>query len=423
MKKKIYIILIIVAIIIGTVLFFIKPKDNNKKIVIWAYDNTANIAEKAVEIYKKENNTKYEFEVVKMGQEDMVEKIKVYLSTNSLKNLPDVFYDEDYNFLEFVKYYEDSFADLTDYIDLTPFASFKQVNVKYNGKTYAVPYDGGIGVLFYRKDLIEKAGFKESDMENLTWNRYIEIGKKVKEKTGVDMLTMIPEGDMEGRLLYQSAGTWFFDENGKANIKGNKGFLDSFNTIKRVIDSKIVYKANSWDDMISSISNEKIASLVGASWWAPIIQGYEAQFGKWRVTTMPRMTESNEYSNYSNLGGGNWFVLNKENKEEAINFAVKTFGESQELANYATKEFAIVPVNKNFIQNLDIKGNEFYGGQKLTQIMAEYSQNIKPVKYGLHTYEITYYVGTTLGEHINGKYTLEEAIDKMQKEAEKIAQE
>lgn len=33
--------------------------------------------------------------------------------------------------------------------------------------------------MFYRKDMIEKAGFAEADMQNITWDRYIEIGKKL----------------------------------------------------------------------------------------------------------------------------------------------------------------------------------------------------------------------------------------------------
>ena len=222
MKNKNLIIILISLLIIVLYLIFVNKKDNKEKIIIWAYDNAATVAEKAVEIYKKDNNIDIDFEVVKIGQEDMVEKLKIYLSTNSLKNLPDVFFDEDYNFLEFIKYYGKNFADLTDYVNLEDFAEFKRINVVHEGRTYAIPYDSGVGVLFYRKDLIEKAGFKEQDMDNLTWDRYIEIGKQVKEKTGIDMLTIVPEGDMEGTLMYQSAGTWFFDSEGKANIKGKK---------------------------------------------------------------------------------------------------------------------------------------------------------------------------------------------------------
>ena len=58
-------------------------------------------------------------------------------------------------------------------------------------KIYGVPFDSGVTALFYRKDLIEQAGYTEADMQDITWEKYIEIGKAVKEKTGVAMCTLV----------------------------------------------------------------------------------------------------------------------------------------------------------------------------------------------------------------------------------------
>ncbi len=397
--------------------------NDDKKIVIWGYDSSADIAEKAVEIYKEEHpDSIYDFEVVKLGQDDMVEKFKIYLATGSLDSLPDIVYDEDYNFLEYMTYYGEYFVDLTPFIESDDYPQFKIINVNYDGKIYALPYDCGTGVLFYRIDLIEQAGYGEEDMANLTWEEYIEIGKKVKEVTGVDMLTIIPEGDMEGRLLYQSAGTWFFDQDGNANIKDNKAFEDAINTLKSAFDAGIVYKANSWDDMIAAISNQKIASLVGGSWWASIISSYDSQSGLWRIAEMPRMTGSDNYSSYSNLGGGNWFVLNKSNKDFAAMFAVEMFGDNKEVANFAALNTYIIPTNKNMMNYLiEIdNGSSFFGGQKVVTFMCSTVPKIKPVKYGLHTYEITYTIGENAGDYINGKMTLEETLTQMQLATEKV---
>lgn len=74
-----------------------------KDITIWAYDNWAKAAEKAVEIYQNNNpNSGYIFHVVAMGQDDMVQKVKVALSTGAVDALPDIFYDEDYNYAEYI---------------------------------------------------------------------------------------------------------------------------------------------------------------------------------------------------------------------------------------------------------------------------------------------------------------------------------
>ena len=59
-------------------------------------------------------------------------------------------------------------------------------------------------------------------MENLTWDKYIEIGKAVKEKTGKAMLTLDPSDLGQIRMMMQSAGAWYVKEDGKTvNIADN----------------------------------------------------------------------------------------------------------------------------------------------------------------------------------------------------------
>lgn len=403
-----------------------KSNDNNTEsksetITIWAFDTSASAADKAVEIYKRNHPaTELDFNVVSYGQDDMVEKIKIALSTNSTETLPDMFYDEDYNFYEYVSYHTDLFYDVTSYISDDSFYDYKTINVTYNDRQYAIPYDSGTGVMFYRTDLIAKAGYTDEDMKDLTWGEYINIGKDVKKATGKDMLIMCPDGDMEGRLMYQSAGVWFFDENGKPNMN-NPAFHDAFTTMKAAYDADIVYNASSWDDYISAISNEKMVSLIGASWWAPIISEYTEQSGLWRVTNMPRMEGSNDYKNYSNLGGGNWFIINNQNSDNAAKFATEMFAENQELANYMADQYLFIPVNANLVSGLQTTENEFFGNQNVSQLLCEYNSEIIPVKYGLNTYEMTYTVGPIAGEYLADKITLEDAIDKMEKAAEQAA--
>lgn len=394
----------------------------SKTIVIWAWDSMAESATKAVAIYKENHpEIEYDFEVVTLGQDDMVEKVKIALSTNSKSTLPDIFYDEDYNFAEYLTYYGDYFYDITSLLDLSDYYSYKTANVVYDNKTYAIPYDSGTGVMFYRTDLIHDAGYKDSDMENLTWEQFIEIGKVVKSSTGVDMIVMCPEGDMEGRMLYQSAGTWFFDDNGNSNIQNNKAFEDAFKTIKSVYDAKIVYDAVGWDDYISAIANKKIVTLVGASWWAPIISAYTEQSNMWKITTMPRMSGNDAYSNYSNLGGGNWFIINNNHSQEAAKFAVEMFGSNIELANYMANTYFVLPTNKKVISKLTTCESEFWCGQDIAGTICSYNDYIKPIKYGLNTYEITYTVGPIVGQYIDGKISLENAIRQMQAAADNIS--
>lgn len=385
-----------------------------KDITIWAYDNWAKAAEKAVEIYQNNNpNSGYIFHVVAMGQDDMVQKVKVALSTGAVDALPDIFYDEDYNYAEYILYYGDMFHDLTPYFDLKKYYPFKTVNVTTDGATYAIPYDAGTGVMFYRTDLIQAAGLTDEDMDSLTWEQFIEIGKKVKQATGVDMIIMCPGGDMEGRIIYQSAGTWFFDANGQENIKNNQAFSDAFATMKSLYQAGIVWDVPGWDDYFAAIANGKAAALVGGSWWAPIISSYPEQSGLWRITQVPRLTGSDVYTNYSNLSGGNWFVIENENSEFASQFAVEMFANNQELADFMANEYYIVPTNRDLVAGLTVLPHPFWGSQDIITTLCQYNENVPSVVYGLNAYEMTYTVGPLVGEYISGKYTLDELLTKI----------
>lgn len=389
--------------------------NKQNKVIIWAWDAYANAAEKAVELYKGIHpDSKQEFEVVVLGQDDMVEKVKVALATGATDTLPDIFYDEDYNFAEYLTYYEKYFFDLSSYVNLEDYYDYKTINAIHNGKTYSIPYESGTGALFYRYDLIQQAGYDAEDLENITWDEFIEIGKDVKGKTGVDMLIMCPDGDMEGRLMYQAAGTWFYDASGTPNISDNAAFRDTFLTMKDIYDADIVYDALGWDDYISAIANQKIVSLFGATWWAPIISEYTEQSGKWRVTTMPRIAGSEQYTNYSSLGGGAWFVVKNDHSQIAAEFCKESFGNSVELANYMAKNFFVLPTNKKVVAELATEGSVFWGGQDIAACISNSNEHIPAVKYGLNTYEITYTVGPLAGQYLKGEITLDSALNQMQ---------
>lgn len=421
-KKILGVIVALIIIIVGCATVTIINQGKEKEdLVIWGWDPYSDVLEKAKTNYLANNpDCKYNIKIVEMGQEDMVERIKIYLSTGSMEQLPDIFIDEEYNFMEYMTYYQDKFTDLSDIISAEEYYDFKITNVTYNDKIYAMPFDSGTGALFYRSDIIAQAGYSDEDMNNLTWSKYIEIGKKVKATTGYDLVPINPAGDMEGRLMYYSAGTWFFDENGNANVSGNQAFNDSFLAMKSAYDADVVHQITSWDGYIDAIANSKVASIYGACWWAPIIQEYMEQSGKWKITQLPHI-DGSEYSNYSVLGGSNWFVLNKDKQDVAKDFLRQEFAEDLEVANYAADEFLLVTTNISLANDLSGGEYPFYDGQNVVKLIVDFNSKTDSVHYGLHTYEITYYAGENVQKYLDGSISLDELINIIQKEAERVA--
>ncbi|MEI3339037.1 MAG: hypothetical protein V8R80_03005 [Eubacterium sp.] len=58
-----------------------------------------------------------------------------------------------------------------------------------NGKNYGVPFNNGAVIGAWRNDTPGEAGYKASDLNDIDWNKFIEIGKDVKAKTGKYMLS------------------------------------------------------------------------------------------------------------------------------------------------------------------------------------------------------------------------------------------
>ena len=371
--------------------------DNNtthtgsNKITIWAWDESFNIvaANKAKEIYLKDNPDA-EVEVVTMAQDDIVAKLNTSLSSGSYEGLPNIVLIEDYKIQGYLTAYQDEFADLSSVANPDDFAEYK-TGVNYvDGKLYGIPFDSGVAATFYRTDLIEQAGYTQEDMQDLTWEKYIEIGKAVKEKTGVDMCTLDPSDLGQIRMMLQSAGEWYTDADGKVSIADNQALKDAINIYKDLTESGAVKQVADWDQFVGAFNNGEVASVVTGCWIAPSIKKAEDQSGKWAVASFPKMSANSDSVNASSIGGGGWYVLkNVGNTDMAVDFLGKTFASNVDLMNDLADSITLVStLNKAAEAPNYSKANDFFGGQEVFADLAKWTSEVPSVNYGLHTYAI-----------------------------------
>lgn len=207
---------------------------DDKTITIWAWDDTFNIkaANMAKERYLKDHPD-VTINVVSMAQDDVVQKLNTSLSSGTYDGLPNIVLIEDYKIQNYLLSYPGELKDLSGYVDPSKFMDYKLSVMTEGDKIYGVPFDSGVTALFYRKDLIEQAGYTEADMQDITWEKYIEIGKAVKEKTGKAMLTMDPSDLNQIRVMMQSAGAWYVDKDGKVSINNNESLRKAVEIYKR----------------------------------------------------------------------------------------------------------------------------------------------------------------------------------------------
>jgi len=222
---------------------------SKQKITIWAWDPNFNIPvmNLAKSIYVKDHPN-VQIDVVEMAKADVEQKLNTVLASGSKEGLPDIVLIEDYNAQKYLQAYPNAFADLTNKINYNDFANYKIKFMTLNNKIYGVPFDSGVTGFFYRSDILSQAGIKPEDLNNITWDQFMNIGKQVKEKTGKDMISLDPADGGAMRIMLQSAGQWYFDANGKPNLVNNEVLKEAINTYKELINSNFVKKESGWNN-------------------------------------------------------------------------------------------------------------------------------------------------------------------------------
>lgn len=389
---------------------------SKQKITIWAWDPNFNIPvmNLAKSIYVKDHPN-VQIDVVEMAKADVEQKLNTVLASGSKEGLPDIVLIEDYNAQKYLQAYPNAFADLTNKINYNDFASYKVKFMTLDNKIYGVPFDSGVTGFFYRSDILSQAGIKPEDLNNITWDQFMNIGKQVKEKTGKDMISLDPADGGAMRIMLQSAGQWYFDANGKPNLTNNEALKEAVNTYKELINSNFVKKESGWNNWVASFNNGDVASVISGVWIIGSIKAAKDQSGKWALAPIPRLNDSSSV-NYSNLGGSSWYVLNdSKNKDVAIDF-LKTIYDGnidfyqQILVNQGAMGTYIPAQNGSAYSNPD----PFFGGQKVFSDLSDYMKKIPSINYGMYTYEADSAIMAVMPDVYSGKLSVDEALKKAQ---------
>ncbi len=317
--------------------------------------------------------------------------------------------------------YPDAFKDMSSKVKTTDFMDYKLKPDSLDGKLYGVPFDSGVAALFYRTDLIEKAGYKKSDMENITWEKFIQIGNAVKAKTGKAMLTLDPNDLGIIRVMMQSAGQWYVKEDGKTvNLENNQALKESIKIYKQLMESGIVKQISDWDQYVSAFQKGDVASVPTGCWISSSITKATDQNKKWAVASIPRLGAVKTSVNSSSIGGSSWYVLDKVGDSElASDFLAKTFGSNKELMNTLAQKINLISTLKASSTTSNYqKPVEFYGGQKVPQDLSKWTSKVPPVNYGLYTYSIEDMLTGTVQSIVKSGANIDTALKDAQKQAE-----
>lgn len=390
------------------------------KLTVWCWDPTFNIfaMNEAARIYRADHPN-VTVEVVETPWADLQQKLITSLSANATQNLPDIILMQDNAIQKNIMNYPEAFVPLNGKIDLSQFAQFKVDVGTVDGKNYGVPFDNGATGTFIRTDILEKAGLKASDFNDITWERFIELGKIVKAKTGVPLVSSVANEPDFIMLMLQSCGTWMFDEQGKAYIKDNEVLKEAIGVYKEMIESGVCLLVTDWNAYIATLNNGTVASTINGCWIVGSISAETSQSGKWAVVNTPRFKNIPSSVNYSSQGGSGWMVMaNSKHPDVAIDFLAKTFGGSVELYETILPSSGAIatwlPAADSPVYS---QPHPFFGGQKIYEDLVGYASKVPMVKYGVFNYEARDAIARAMSDIMQGT-SVDSALATAQKNVE-----
>ena len=396
-----------------------KSEEGGHKLSIMAWDPAFNIPaiQAAADDYKENVDSEFELEILEQGgSEDVETAITTAGSAGDYSNLPDIVLFQDHYIHRYVADYPDAWTSLGDIdINWDDFAAEKIDYSTIDGEHYGVPVDNGTVVCAYRTDLLEQAGYTIDDLTGCTWDKFMEVGKAVKEKTGKALLCMNSDGNDLPYMMMQAEGVSQFKD-GKPYITENETLVTIVEKLVEMAKEGILLMPNSWSDYTDkAIQGDQVAGVMNGNWILPTIEKVEANSGKWEITTMPTLEGGEGYA--SNGGSSLYITSNCGNVDLAKDFLAYTFGGSTTTYDNALRDGGVIsthaPAGETEVYN---EGVEFFNNQPIYADIVEMGTHVQKVEQSDFHYAARDYVGSAIVKIINGTDTmdaLKEAEDQL----------
>lgn len=244
------------------------------------------------------------------------------------------------------------------------------------GTLGAMPADLGPGTLFYRKDLMDKAGIKEADLTQ-SWESYIAAGKKLKAATGTYLLAGASDlADIVIRANLKDGEGIYFGDKGQVLVDSPR-FVKAFELAKAArvagIDARTVAWTGEWAE---GFKRDKVASQMMGSWLSGHLAKWlaPASAGQWRAANLP----AGALASY----GGSFYGIPKKaaNKAQAWEF-IKFMTVNKDIQLHSLKEIGAFPALKAaYADPMMDEPQAYFGGQKTRALARDTAAKIPVIR-------------------------------------------
>jgi len=386
-------------------------------LTVFAWDENFNIpALKAAEKDFQEKNPDFKLNIITQADSKAVEQaVTLAGGAGDYTTLPDIVLFQDHYFQKYHIDYPDAWVAAGDACDWSGLGAEKLSYSTIDGEHYGFPVDAGTAIFAYRTDLLAECGYELKDVTGITWDRFIEIGKEVKAKTGKYLLCMDGSGNDLFYMMMQEEGASQF-KNGEPYFVGNENLEKIYHVIATMAKEDILYLASDWSGYTdTAIQGDMVAGVFNGNWIIPTIEKVSENSGKWALTTAPTLTGKEGYA--SNGGSSLYITGNCRKVDLAKEFLAYTFGGGSAADGQSTT-YDEALLNGGVIgtcaaaaaSDVYQKGRDFWNGQAIYADIVKMTQSVPTVEQNDYHYSARSVLGTHLQNVISGDESEADAL-------------
>ena len=399
MTKKIFALLVALCMVLGTASAFAEKLT----VTAWDANFNGNALQAAADDYKANVDPEFELEInIVSGSSDVENDVTNAGSSGDYSLLSDIVLFQDRYIKNFVENYPDAWVSLEGAeINWDDITAVKQSYSTIDGVHYGAPVDNGTAIMAYRVDLLAEAGYSIDDMKGITWEKFLEVGKAVYEKTGKALLTMDGSGNDLPYMMLQAEGVSLWQD-GKPFIVGNEKLKRVVELLIEMEKAHVLILANDWTGYTNeTIMQDQVAGVLNGNWIIPTMTQVEANAGKWQITSMPTLDGGEGYA--TNGGSSLYITGNCKNVDLAKKFLAYTFGGSKVTYDEALRKGGVVTCCISAGQS-DVYGEgvPFFNDQPVYKDITEMGSKIIPVEESPFHYVLRGYLGVAMQQIKDG---------------------
>jgi lactose/L-arabinose transport system substrate-binding protein len=361
-----------------------------------------------------------EVEVVEYNPTDVYQKLPLALQAGT--GAPDISLVENSHLAQIVAL--GGLTDMTEWV--TPYLdkmnAYKWADAELDGKYYAMPWDSGPVVFYYRRDVFEAAGLP-SDPESVseavaTWDDYFNVCQTIMEKTGSACFSN-NKANNYGRLyemmLWQQ-GLGYYNAEGQVTVDSPEN-IATLETMKKFWDANLTSDQLEWTDgwyaeLAAETDAKPIATLVEAGWMGAFLKGWIAPGteGKWGVALMPAM-EAGQVRAAND--GGSAFVIPEQSQNKEAAWALTEFlfaNVDSQVAIFKASDF-LPSLEAAYADPVFSEPDPFFADQPVRPIYVDVVKEV-PIAYvyGPHYPEMNGFVATAIQKVATGQMSAADAL-------------